>query len=131
MSCCAPGLDGAADGAIALPSDDEVLFSARDLGDGVRQVEFSVPQVHCAACIATVENGLKALPAVEAARVNLSTKRVTVRWKGEDLPPLVSTLARLGYAPNLSDDAAAGRDGTVIVNTAPPPSASRTAAPPP
>ena len=113
MSCCAPGLDGAADGAIALPSDDEVLFSARDLGDGVRQVEFSVPQVHCAACIATVENGLKALPAVEAARVNLSTKRVTVRWKGEDLPPLVSTLARLGYAPNLSDDAAAGRDGTL------------------
>lgn len=113
MSCCAPGLDGVADTATALPSDDEVLFSARSLGDDLRQVEFSVPQVHCAACISTVENGLLALPAVEGARVNLSTKRVTVKWKGEALPPLVPTLAQLGYVPNLTDDIAAGRDGTL------------------
>jgi Cu2+-exporting ATPase len=113
MSCCAPGIEGATESIIALPSDDEVRFCARDLGDGRSQVELSVPQVHCGACISTVENGLTKLDGVEAARVNLSSKRVTVRWQGEEVPPLVATLAKLGYTPNLADDAAAGRDGTL------------------
>lgn len=110
MSCCAPGAEDFAGGAAALPSDDELLFSARPLGDGLAQVELSVPGVHCGACIRTVETALAALPGVEGARVNLSTKRVSVRWRGEGLPPLVQTLARLGYPSHLADDAEAGKD---------------------
>jgi Cu2+-exporting ATPase len=105
MSCCAPGAEGFAGGVLALPSDDEVRFSARDLGDGVFQSEFSVPAVHCGACIQSIETGIGKLAGVEAARVNLSTRRVTVRWRGDSLPPVVATLARLGYAPTASPPA--------------------------
>ncbi|MBX3596799.1 MAG: cadmium-translocating P-type ATPase [Rhizobiaceae bacterium] len=101
MSCCAPGADMALQVAGALPSDDEVLLSSRELGNDLRQVELSVPNVHCAACIQSVERALCALPNVERARVNLSTKRVTVQWRGGTLPPIINALAQIGYVPNL------------------------------
>jgi len=110
MSCCAPGSEELAATLRALPSDEEVTFAARDMGDGTRQVELSVPAVHCAACIHGVETALARLDTVERARVNLSTKRVSVRWRGDELPPIVQTLADLGYAPNLFDDAQDGKD---------------------
>lgn len=105
MSCCAPGTE-LSTAETALPSADEVMLAARPLGDGSRQVELAVPGVHCGACIVAVENALKRLEGVTLARVNLSTKRVTVRWQGERLPPLVASLAALGYPPHL-----AGSDG--------------------
>jgi len=113
MSCCAPGVEGFAGGVLALPSDDEVRFSARDLGDGVFQTEFSVPAVHCGACIQTIESNLGKLENVEAARVNLSTRRVTVRWRGDKLPPVVATLAQLGYAPTVFDEPEGRKDRTL------------------
>ena len=113
MSCCAPGADGFAGGVLALPSDDEVRFSARSLGDGVFQSEFSVPAVHCGACIQTIESHLGKLENVEAARVNLSTRRVTVRWRGDKLPPVVATLARLGYAPTVFEEPEGRKDRTL------------------
>ena len=35
---------------------------------------FSLPAVHCAACISTVENAVQALPGVQSARVNLTLR---------------------------------------------------------
>jgi Cu2+-exporting ATPase len=113
MTCCAPGVEAAADGIGRLPSRDELRFAARSLGDGRRQVDLSVPAVHCAACIRTVEQALGRLDGVERARVNLTARRVSVVWRGEALPPVVETLARLGYPPHLFDDAEGGRDGTL------------------
>ncbi|MDH4991290.1 cation-translocating P-type ATPase [Aquamicrobium lusatiense] len=110
MSCCAPGSEDLARALAALPSGEEVAFAARDMGDGTRQVELSVPGVHCAACIHAIETALGKLETVERARVNLSTKRVSVRWRGDDLPPVVSTLDGLGYPPHLFDDAQDGKD---------------------
>ena len=112
VSCCAPGAELDAT-ALAPPSDDELLLASRALGNGRRQVELALPAVHCAACIQTVEHALCDLPGVEAARVNLSTRRVSVKWREGDLPPITATLTRLGYAPNLFDEAIAGRDGTM------------------
>ena len=112
MSCCAPGAEFDATEA-AVPSDEELLLASRSLGNGKRQIELALPAVHCAACIQTVEHALCELPGVEAARVNLSTKRVSVKWRDGQLPPITSTLTRLGYAPNLFDEAIAGRDGTM------------------
>ncbi|MBT9371601.1 cation-translocating P-type ATPase [Rhizobium sp. CSW-27] len=86
MSCCAPGTEGALelDGAVhALPSREELLLSARDLGDGRRQTDLSVPGVHCGACITAVERALRGVEGVEKARVNLSTKRVSIVWRAE------------------------------------------------
>jgi Cu2+-exporting ATPase len=83
------------------PSADleELRMASRDLGAGARQSTLAVPEVRCAACIAAVEKALSNLPGVEAARVNLSTKRVAVRWRTPDgtPPDLIGALSRIGY----------------------------------
>jgi P-type Cu2+ transporter len=102
MSCCAPGAEaallvsGSASGSNPL---NEMLLASRDLGDGLRQTDLSVPGVHCSSCIAAVEKALMALPAVEFARVNLSMKRVAVKWRAPEAaaPDLVRTLQAAGY----------------------------------
>ncbi len=79
----------------------EPILASRVLTSGLRQSELSVPTIHCGACIARIERILHDLPGVEHARVNLSTKRVTVTWKGEVPPPLVDTLADAGFEAHL------------------------------
>ncbi len=98
MSCCAPSFD---DGLLlGGKADDrhEVLLASRDLGGGVRQVDLSVPGAHCAACIAGIEEALRRLDEVLDARVNLTAKRVRVKWRMErSIPPLLETLRKAGY----------------------------------
>ncbi|MCZ8545445.1 heavy metal translocating P-type ATPase [Mesorhizobium qingshengii] len=104
MSCCAPGAEMALDldsGTSVLPSSQEIKLASRSLGDGLSQTDLSVPTVHCAACIQSIETALRKLDRVESARVNLSTKRVSVQWRGDDVPPLVAALGRLGYQAHL------------------------------
>jgi copper chaperone CopZ len=84
--------------------------ASRDLGDGRFQLELAVPAIHCGACIRTVETALGRLAGVDAARVNLSTQRVTVRWHGEEVPPVAATLAGIGYPPHIYDPSADVRD---------------------
>jgi Cu2+-exporting ATPase len=100
MSCCAPGTEAAAEIG-RDPSADEIRLASRDLGEGLRQTDLSVPAVHCAACIQAVERGLGKLAGVESARVNLSTRRVAVKWRGNGPPPLIATLEGLGYPAHL------------------------------
>ena len=42
----------------------------------------SVPTVYCAGCIGKIERGLKTLDGVVDARVNLSLKRLHVKFSG-------------------------------------------------
>ncbi len=88
----------------------ELRLASRALGDDLFQTDLSVPQVHCAGCIRTVERGLLALPGVETARVNLSTRRASVTWRGEGAPPLLTTLAELGFPGHPFEPEEAGRD---------------------
>lgn len=116
MSCCAPGAEMALDldkVALVLPSSQEIRLASRSIGDDVRQTDLSVPAVHCAACIQTIETAIGKLDRVEGARVNLSTKRVSVRWRGDEVPPFVATLGRMGYEAHLFDPEADGRDKTL------------------
>jgi Cu2+-exporting ATPase len=105
MTCCGP---------IGVPPDvkdlsrpevalEEIRLASRDLGDGTRQTDLSVPGMKCAACIASVERTLAKLPGVQSARVNLSTKRVAVSWRpAEGRPPdFVGTLRGVGYEAHL------------------------------
>lgn len=100
MSCCAPPfeLHGRLDGSAAR---QEIRLASRELGDGVRQADLSVPDVRCAACIRAIETGLMQVPGVEHVRVNLSTRRVAVKWRGEEAPDLLAALAGLGYPGHL------------------------------
>ena len=79
-------------------SSEEILLASRSVGDGLRQIDLSVPAIHCGGCIQKIEAALGALAGVEHARVNLSTKRVAIRWRdGDQPPPVVAALAALGY----------------------------------
>jgi len=114
MSCCAPGAETIAESAAEqAPSGDEIMLASRRLGDGNLQCDLSVPGLHCAACIHAVEAALSKLPGVEGARVNLSTKRVSVRFREGARPPLVETLERLGYAAHLFAETEETRDETL------------------
>ncbi|RVD44848.1 cadmium-translocating P-type ATPase [Mesorhizobium sp. M4A.F.Ca.ET.020.02.1.1] len=116
MSCCAPGAEMALalnESAAALPSSQEMRLASRSLGGDLRQTDLSVPAVHCAACIQTIETALGKLGRIESSRVNLSTKRVSVRWHGDEVPPIVATLGRLGYDAHLFDPEADGQDKTL------------------
>nr|MBP6736718.1 heavy metal translocating P-type ATPase [Paracoccaceae bacterium] len=59
---------------------------------------FSLPAVHCAACISTVENAVQALPGVQSARVNLTLRRVSVEADADvTAPDLIRVLNGVGY----------------------------------
>jgi Cu2+-exporting ATPase len=104
MSCCAPGTEALLDGRI---SSEELWLASRDLGGGRRTLELGVPGVHCGTCISTVERALTRHPEVERARVNLSTKRVSITFRDRiedqeaDPAAFVEAIGRVGYAAHL------------------------------
>ena len=103
--------------ARAGPSVEELRLASKALGDGLFQTELSVPDIHCGGCIKTIEDGLAAVPMVQRARVNLSTKRVTVTWSPEAGGPeqITDALHALGYHPHLFDFGDDGNDGTLTL----------------
>ena len=61
-------------------------------------VEFVVPGVKCASCIARIENGLRPIVGVHDARVNFTTKRLAINHAPELTPDaLRAAIARLGF----------------------------------
>jgi Cu2+-exporting ATPase len=110
MTCCVPDIASAA-GAQRRPSDEEVMLASRADGEGIRRTDLSVPDIHCGACIHAIETALEGLPGVEGARVNLSTRRVAIRWRAALAPPpFFETLAGIGYTAHLDDAEAATAD---------------------
>jgi P-type Cu2+ transporter len=108
---------GAADigrpSGLAAPADgearaDPAAFVRRDT-QGRDTLELLVQGAKCAGCIAKIEGGLMALPGVSAARLNLSTGRLSVAWapglaRARDV---VATLTGLGYGAAAFDPEAA------------------------
>lgn len=116
MSCCAAGAEAGLEIerlAHRLPSAEELKLASRPLGDALHQIDLSVPAVHCGACIQSIEAALARLDRVEGARVNLSTRRVSIRWRGDAVPPIAATLAGLGYEAHLFDAEATEKDETL------------------
>lgn len=102
MSCCVENAQIAT--VIQSISPDEMLVASRALGDGLRQLDLSVPAIHCGLCIKTIEQTLGKLPGVSYVRVNLTARRVTIRWKdGETPPDVIDPLRRLGYEAHIFD----------------------------
>lgn len=102
MSCCTAELETAK--AISRRSTaGELMLASRKLGDDLHQTNLSVPTIHCGGCVQRIERTLSALPNVKAARVNLSTKRASVTWKGSEPPALLESLKSIGFDAHLHD----------------------------
>ncbi|WP_439604683.1 heavy metal translocating P-type ATPase [Shinella sp.] len=83
---------------------EEVRLASRDLCNGIMQTDLGVPRAHCGACIATIERVLSELPGVTAARVNLTAKRASVRWRANGpVPPMINALWMAGYEATLAE----------------------------
>ncbi|MEP0505203.1 MAG: heavy metal translocating P-type ATPase [Paracoccaceae bacterium] len=73
---------------VAMPDIEDI-----DTGPNL---QFSVPTIHCAACIGKIERGLRGVAGVQSARVNMSLKRLTVKGP-VDPAKIESKLTDLGF----------------------------------
>ena len=100
MSCCDVGAYEAMNDKGGIETDATALNAlSRKLADGTCQLEFAVPDAHCAACIRSIETGLDALPQVDSARVNLTKRRVRVVYDPAKGSPaeLTEVIRQSGY----------------------------------
>ena len=67
---------------------------------GTKTITLISDTIHCAACVWLVERALGVMSGVVWARVNLTDKRIRIRWKDEEinLSSIMQALADLGYA---------------------------------
>jgi P-type Cu2+ transporter len=102
VSCCAPPLNPLDDGGFASVSSPDIRAESRDIGNGVRQIALSVPQIHCGACIGTIEGAVAAMPSVRGVRVNLTARRMTFDYAetatDQQIEDVIARMAKLGYA---------------------------------
>ncbi|HSO84100.1 MAG TPA: heavy metal translocating P-type ATPase [Thiocapsa sp.] len=79
---------------------DAVQEEFTDTAGESREINLLVEGIHCAACVWLIEKGLCAMPGVEEARVNLTGRRLRVRWDNGrlKLSRILRRLADLGYA---------------------------------
>ena len=83
-----------ADAAPHAPSDGGVHRTSAS-----QEIVLVVENMHCGNCMRTVEQTLSILPDVEAARVNLSAKRVSIRVRSASATaePFIAALAAHGF----------------------------------
>ncbi|MCX5512720.1 heavy metal translocating P-type ATPase [Kaistia algarum] len=113
-TCCAPTIGNdepvrAAEGRLRA---EEFARSGRTDSAGLVHYVVTVPSIHCADCISTLEAGLSAITGVRSARVNFSTRRVAVATTAALADPfdIVRTIERLGYPAMLGAGESDGRD---------------------
>jgi Cu2+-exporting ATPase len=75
--------------------------------DGSVHMDLAVDGITCAACMGEIERGLKRLPGIRSARVNLTSQRLGVDWVEDQTgaDEIVAELARLGYTAHPFDPA--------------------------
>jgi len=109
-------------GALAPPPDTQRDLVLYDLDEvqaefvpvlGVeRDIHLLVEGIHCAACVWLIERTLGQMEGIIKAQVNLSGKRLLVRWDNTQvrLSQILSRLAQIGYAASPYDpEVAEGR----------------------
>jgi len=68
-------------------------------GDGSEELTLIVQNLHCPGCIRTIESAVEGRPGLTKARVNLGTRRLTLRWDPQQTgaEPLLAAVAARGY----------------------------------
>lgn len=88
-------------------SEDAALFDLEEIqqeyvsSDGhISEINLLVEGIHCAACVWLIERTLTPIPGVFSAQVNLSGKRLHLRWDQSQvrLSELIQHLSHIGYA---------------------------------
>jgi len=66
---------------------------------GEKSLDLMISGAHCAGCMAKIEREISALSGILLARMNLSTMRLNIQWRGEPSMAgiIVSRLEELGY----------------------------------
>ncbi len=79
--------------------------------DGARRIELAVDGITCAACLTDIERGLRRLPGIVSARVNVSNRRTSVVFSPDRVTPdaVLERMAAIGY-PAQPFDPATRRD---------------------
>ena len=91
-----PGGISACPACSAAPAAEDMARRARELEGAT--LALSLPGIHCAACIDTVERALNAAPGVREARVNLTLKRAQVKADADvEAADLVQVVEGVGY----------------------------------
>ncbi|MGR3496189.1 heavy metal translocating P-type ATPase [Citreimonas sp.] len=88
------------------------LPQAEPVSDGRPTHLLHLPDIHCGACITSVESALGAVPGVESARVNLTLKRVAVTAPALATAPLIAALAAAGHRAERLDPGRLGPEDT-------------------
>lgn len=109
MSCCAAA-------TLAYLSTDnpdremdfqeqQLLQASSVIDESLMQTSFTVPGMHCVACIGKIERGLAQLAPVKQVRANLTLKRVTVIWnkKKGSAYSIDQALNKLGFDHTVFD----------------------------
>ncbi|MEW5729007.1 MAG: copper-translocating P-type ATPase [Pseudomonadota bacterium] len=80
--------------------------------DGLAELHLMVEGIHCAACVWLIEGLLARQPGVTWARVNMTTRRLVVRWKPDDndAAALLAPVLAVGYRVVPYDPAKLGRE---------------------
>ena len=84
---------------------DDVRARMLDFSDGKNaRVTFTLPSIHCVACVWLLERLHKLLPGVGRSEVNFSRRTMSIVYLEDQLPlsQLAGFLDGLGYAPDLS-----------------------------
>jgi len=107
--CCDAGLIAEGANTLISPRPAETAISSDQLGDPKAYVQIDsdnthrlhlfVDGIHCAACIKTIESGVKSIPGILSVRLNVSTRRLAVEWQDSDLAPrlIIEAIVNLGY----------------------------------
>ena len=85
---------------LAIYDLDEVQEAYVDTTADLREINLHVEGIHCAACVWLIETGLAQLPGVEEARVNLTGRRLRLKWDNgrQRLSALLNRLSQIGYS---------------------------------
>jgi P-type Cu2+ transporter len=80
-------------------SADVLIPYVQTKASGEQSIDLMISGAHCAGCMAKIERETSALPGILLARMNLSTMRLNVQWRGDPSKSgtIVNRLEELGY----------------------------------
>jgi len=84
---------------LASYDSDEVQADYVDKSGEERTIHLLIEGIHCAACVWLIEHSLAKVKGIISADVNLTTKRLRLRWNNQHiaLSAILQSLAEVGY----------------------------------